>query len=83
MSHTYERLEWMDDALCAQVSPEPYFVARGESMADSRKICNSCEVQEQCLAYATETNQKGFWGGKTERERTKLRRNLGHTVANA
>lgn len=33
-----------------------------------------CPVQEQCLAYALETDQRfGVWGGLTERDLSKLR----------
>jgi hypothetical protein len=66
---------WMDDALCAQVDPEPFFPNKGGSTRDAKKICARCDVREQCLAYALETDERfGIWGGLSERERRNIRR---------
>jgi WhiB family redox-sensing transcriptional regulator len=41
----------------------------------AKRVCASCRVREECLAYAIETNQvSGIWGGLTEDERRPLRR---------
>jgi WhiB family redox-sensing transcriptional regulator len=41
----------------------------------AREICTTCNVTEECLEYALETNQRaGIWGGSTEEERKSLRR---------
>jgi WhiB family redox-sensing transcriptional regulator len=38
-------------------------------------ICQSCEVRAQCLEYALERDERfGIWGGLSERERRKLRK---------
>lgn len=34
-----------------------------------------CMVREQCLEYALRTNEYGVWGGTTEKERLRIRRN--------
>lgn len=41
----------------------------------AKAICEECPVREACLDWAVETNQEfGVWGGKTERERAKIRK---------
>lgn len=40
----------------------------------TRRICNLCEVREQCLQYALDGEERGFWGGHTENERNAMRR---------
>lgn len=70
-------LAWQADALCAQTDPElftPEKKGDGNSRA-AKKICARCEMRAQCLAYALATGQAGTWGGTTERERRKMRRN--------
>lgn len=43
--------------------------------AKAKAICNGCDVQSECLAYAMEYDEPfGVWGGLTSRERNKLRR---------
>jgi len=38
-------------------------------------VCKGCEVREQCLDYALANGEKfGIWGGLSERERRRLRR---------
>ncbi|MFD2674543.1 WhiB family transcriptional regulator [Gulosibacter bifidus] len=68
-------LAWQADALCAQTDPEAFFPEKGGSTRDAKMICQSCEVRAQCLEYALERDERfGIWGGYSERERRKLRR---------
>ncbi|MCH4249482.1 MAG: WhiB family transcriptional regulator [Microbacteriaceae bacterium] len=68
-------LAWQSDALCAQTDPEAFFPEKGGSTRDAKRICESCEVREQCLQYALEHDERfGIWGGLSERERRRLRR---------
>lgn len=68
-------LAWQADALCAQTDPEAFFPEKGGSTRDAKKICHSCEVRAQCLEYALERDERfGIWGGLSERERRKLRK---------
>lgn len=65
--------EWVDEALCAQTDPEAFFPDKGGSTRDAKRVCASCDVRNQCLAYALETKQRfGIWGGLSERERRPL-----------
>jgi len=66
---------WMDDALCAQVDPEAFFPEKGQPSTDAKRVCASCDVQAQCLAYAIRHNEtSGIWGGLSVKERRALTR---------
>ena len=68
-------LAWQSDALCAQTDPEAFFPEKGGSTRDAKKICATCEVRAQCLEYALQNDERfGIWGGLSERERRKLRK---------
>ncbi len=68
-------LAWQSDALCAQTDPEAFFPEKGGSTRDAKRICDTCDVRQQCLEYALENDERfGIWGGLSERERRKLRR---------
>lgn len=68
--------EWMSDGLCAQTDPEAWFPEKGGSVREAKAVCSSCDVREQCLAYALEHQERfGIWGGLSERERRQLKKN--------
>lgn len=73
-------LEWRDLAACNGFDPELFFPAgetgpAADQIRQAKRVCAGCEVQEDCLTYAIETNQvAGVWGGLTEDERRPVRR---------
>ena len=68
-------LEWQERALCAQTDPEAFFPEKGGSTREAKKICTGCEVKGECLEYALEHDERfGIWGGLSERERRKLKK---------
>lgn len=70
-----EALSWQTDALCAQTDPEAFFPEKGGSTREAKRICEGCEVRSECLEYALANDERfGIWGGLSERERRKLRR---------
>ncbi|MBL3698912.1 WhiB family transcriptional regulator [Leucobacter luti] len=70
-----EALAWQADALCAQTDPEAFFPEKGGSTREAKRICETCEVRSECLDYALENDERfGIWGGLSERERRRLRR---------
>jgi WhiB family redox-sensing transcriptional regulator len=70
-----EQLSWQTDALCAQTDPEAFFPEKGGSTREAKRICDGCEVRSECLDYALANDERfGIWGGLSERERRKLRR---------
>lgn len=66
---------WDERALCAEVDPGLFFPDKGHTVTDAKRICMRCEVRTQCLDDALATNERfGVRGGKTERERRKLKK---------
>lgn len=67
--------DWRDLAECRGVDPDLFFPTRGESIATARATCAACPVRTECLEYAIEHREKfGIWGGLSERERRRIRR---------
>ena len=72
---TGEPGSWQDDALCAQTDPEAFFPEKGGSTREAKKICLGCGVKQECLDHALRNDERfGIWGGLSERERRRLRR---------
>jgi WhiB family redox-sensing transcriptional regulator len=66
---------WQRDAACREHPGVDYFPPRGAPTGPARAVCANCLVTGECLAYALEHNIKhGVWGGLSERERRRLRR---------
>lgn len=71
---------WRDHALCRDTDPELFFPVGTTGQAvvtqdQAKRVCCECEVKQQCLDYALDTNQdSGIWGGLTEEERRIIRR---------
>lgn len=62
------------DGLCAQTDPEAFFPEKGEPVKPAKRICERCDVQEACLAWALDKDERyGVWGGLSENERKKIR----------
>ena len=66
---------WQDKARCAETDPEAFFPEKGGSTREAKKVCRSCEVRPECLQYALDRDERfGIWGGLSERERRRLKR---------
>lgn len=66
---------WMDRARCQGVRVEFFFPARGERTDSVKQFCAGCSVREECAEYALSNKiVHGFWGGLSERERRRIRR---------
>ena len=69
---------WQELALCAQTDPEAFFPEKGGSTREAKRVCQSCEVRQECLEYALGNDERfGIWGGLSERERRRLKRAIG------
>jgi len=67
--------DWQERALCAQTDPESFFPEKGGSTREAKKICTGCEVRSECLEYALAHDERfGIWGGLSERERRRLKK---------
>ena len=66
---------WRAHALCAGDDPDLWFAAGAIEHKLAKRVCRGCPVQRECLAYAMDAPiDHGIWGGLTERERRRFRR---------
>src|SRR6478735_3198813 len=66
---------WQEQANCLGVDPDLFFPERGASTKEAKAVCRGCQVREDCLEYALANGEKfGIWGGLSERERRRIRR---------
>jgi WhiB family redox-sensing transcriptional regulator len=72
--------DWRRVASCRDTDPDLFFPVGTtgpaiEQIENAKAVCRSCEAQVPCLEFALSTNQdSGVWGGTSEEERRKLRR---------
>lgn len=77
---SFDRDNWREYAACRNTDPDLFFPTGTsgpalEQIEQAKAVCRTCMVQTICLEYALETNQDdGVWGGTSEEERRKLRR---------
>ncbi|MCY3849681.1 MAG: WhiB family transcriptional regulator [Acidimicrobiaceae bacterium] len=70
-----EEKVWQNYANCLGVDPDLFFPERGASTREAKEVCRGCVVQDECLEFALRNGEKfGIWGGKSERERRRVRR---------
>ena len=68
-------MEWQDEANCKGANADLFFPERGASTRSAKAICRECQVRPECLEFAIVTGEKfGIWGGMSERERRRVRR---------
>ena len=67
--------EWQNNANCLGLDPVLFFPNRGDSTREARAVCAGCVVRQECLEYALANKlAHGIWGGHSERERKRMRR---------
>ncbi len=70
-----DELLWQDYANCRGADADLFFPERGASTRRAKSICKACDVRTDCLEYAIVNGEKfGIWGGMSERERRRVRR---------
>jgi WhiB family redox-sensing transcriptional regulator len=75
MNETDEDKSWQMLSNCLGVDPDLFFPERGASTKDAKAVCQGCVVRQDCLEYALTNREKfGIWGGLSERERRRIRR---------
>lgn len=68
--------DWRAHALCGNTNSDLFFAVGAMEHKQAKRICRECPVRGECLAYAMEAPvDHGIWGGLTERERRRFRRN--------
>lgn len=72
---TDDVIAWQERALCAQTDPESFFPEKGGSTREAKQVCFGCDVRAECLEFALLHDERfGIWGGMSERERRRVRR---------
>lgn len=67
--------DWKPFANCSGLDPDLFFPERGEPTAPAKEVCSVCVVRAECLEYALVGRETyGVWGGTSEQERRRLRR---------
>lgn len=73
--------EWARRAACIGKPPHWWFPDTETitpEAAEALTICAACPVRDECLDHALDNNEPhGIWGGASETERRRLRRNRG------
>jgi hypothetical protein len=77
------RPKWWDDAACrapgvAELIADgrvDFFPERGQSTRPAKVVCTDCPVRPECLQWSLDIGtHHGVFGGLSERERRRLRR---------
>jgi WhiB family redox-sensing transcriptional regulator len=76
----WDEADWRMAAACRDTEPDLFFPVGTtgpavDQIESAKRVCNACESNKACLEFALATNQEsGVWGGTTEEERRKLRK---------
>jgi len=71
---TVARPAFWAHAACADLPADLFHPERGESTKEAKAVCATCLVRLECLEWAVTRPEKfGIWGGRSERERRRLR----------
>jgi WhiB family redox-sensing transcriptional regulator len=74
------RPKWMDRGACRGADQDRFYPERGHSVREAKALCRECEVCAECLDYAmVNVERYGIWGGLSEKQRRKLRRDANRT----
>ena len=72
-----EKPDW-NRANCSGMNTELFFLPikellkEGLSYRSLRRVCFACPIWRECLAWASENEAYGFWGGFSEEERKNI-----------
>jgi WhiB family redox-sensing transcriptional regulator len=70
---------WMERARCQEIPPNTFFPSDGLGVEVAKAICAECAVSGNCLEYAlSQRVDHGVWGGCSERQRRRIRRERRH-----
>lgn len=71
----FVRESWRDRAACDGCDPNMFHPNRGEPTEPAKLVCWGCPVKTECLTWALDHFVKlGIYGGRSERERRRMRR---------
>jgi len=71
----FASVAFMAFGACRGSDPDLFFPDRGESLEAAKALCAGCAVRDECLEHALRNGERfGVWGGTSERERRRIRR---------
>lgn len=72
--------QFTTEANCIGIDVDMFFTEEGSSTFQEenflKRTCDGCTVKSECLDYALNHNVLGWWGGTSEGQRKRLRRQL-------
>lgn len=67
-------MAWANHAACVDMDTARFYVPRGTPVDDEVvATCATCPVRIECRAWALDHEQRGYWGGLSERARKQIR----------
>lgn len=73
-----EDTSWRQYANCKGVNTRAFFADGLNDKSQIRKeleaLCGACDVRLECLSFALRNNERGWWGGMSERGRRRIGR---------
>jgi len=75
LARLFHRPAWMERAACRGLPTDLFFPERGADTRAAKAVCAACPVSDDCYEYAFASHERhGIWGGTSERERRRIRR---------
>ncbi|MEV4168550.1 WhiB family transcriptional regulator [Nonomuraea sp. NPDC049709] len=71
-----EEISWLRRGACRSSDPDLFFPLAPTPLQEARAkaVCASCQVMQECRAYALRAGEsEGIWGGLTPEERRRAR----------
>ena len=69
---------WRNNAACKDIDINKFYIGRGEKISQEvASACASCPVGKECLDYALEYEEYGYWSGTNPVQRANLRKERG------
>ncbi len=65
---------WHANAACRGVGTDQFFIERGGDSRPAKALCGGCPVRAQCADQGVAGHEKGVWGGMSEKDRRRARR---------
>jgi WhiB family redox-sensing transcriptional regulator len=77
-----EDMDWLAEAACRGADTNLFYPTDVGRHVDrkAKQNCEGCPVIAECLDWALRHGEHGIWGGTTDNERKRLRRNIGVRV---
>lgn len=74
--HAIESKEWLDEAACANLDVNDFFVQAGHVISeDVLNVCRGCPVREDCVRHAYDEDLNitgGYFGGLSPGQRRSM-----------